>query len=95
MNFTESTRRQMNLVNQYTAAKRIGIDVRTLRRWHRQGTGPTRRNMEHHRPIVYNRVEVEQFAATYHSALRTQSPANGHLEADHEQTTANGHNEII
>jgi hypothetical protein len=95
MSFTESSRRQMNLVNQYTVAKKIGIDVRTLRRWHRLGIGPTRRNMERHRPIVYNRVEVEQFAATYNSALRMQSPANGHLEADHEQTAANGHSEII
>jgi hypothetical protein len=84
----------MNLVNQYTAAKRIGVDVRTLRRWHRQGIGPTRRNMERHRPIVYNRVEVEQFAATYNSALRVQSPANGHSEADHVQIPANGHFEI-
>jgi hypothetical protein len=90
MNFTESSRRQMNLVNQHTAAKRIGIDVRTLRRWHRHGIGPTRRNIEHRKPIFYSRVEVEQFAATYNSALGMQSPANGHLVVDHEQATANG-----
>ena len=84
----------MNLINQHTAAKRIGIDVRTLRRWHRQGIGPTRRNIDHHRPILYSRVEVEQFAATYNSALGMQTPASGHLEADHEQTTANGHHHI-
>lgn len=84
----------MNLINQYTAAKRIGIDVRTLRRWHRQGIGPTRRNIEHRRPTFYSRVEVEQFAATYNSALGMQSPANGHLEVDHEQTAAKGHHHI-
>jgi hypothetical protein len=94
MSFTESSMRQMNLVNQHTAAKRIGVDVRTLRRWHRQGIGPTRRNIEHRRPILYSRVEVEQFAATYNSALGVQSPANGHSEADHEQTAANGHHHI-
>jgi hypothetical protein len=95
MDFTESSRRQMNLVNQYTAAQRIGIDVRTLRRWHRQGIGPTRRNIEHHRPIFYSRIEIEQLAATYNSAFRMQSPANGYFEVDHEQTTATGHNEIV
>ena len=93
MNFTESSRRQMDLINLRTAARIIGIDVRTLRRWHRLGIGPTRRNVEHRR-IFYSRIEAEQFAATYNSAPRMQSPANGHLEADHEQTAANGHNEI-
>jgi hypothetical protein len=90
MNFTESSRRQMDHIKLRTAARIIGIDVRTLRRWHRLGIGPTRRNIEHRR-IFYSRIEVEQFAATYNSALRMRSPANGHLEADHEQTAANGH----
>jgi hypothetical protein len=94
MTFTESSMRQMKFVNQHIAAKRIGIDVRTLRRWHRQGIGPTRRNIEHRRPILYSRVEVEQFAATYNSAISVQTPANGHSEADHVQTPANGHFEI-
>jgi hypothetical protein len=93
MNFTESSRRQMDLINLRTAARILGIDVRTLRRWHRLGIGPTRRNIEHRR-IFYSRIEVEQFAATYNSALGVQTPANGHLEVDHEQTTANGHFEI-
>jgi hypothetical protein len=49
MSFTESTLRSMrdeawrraNLVDQHTAAKMIGIDVRTLRRWHDQGLAPS------------------------------------------------------
>ena len=81
MNFTESSRRQMDLINLRTAARIIGIDVRTLRRWHRLGIGPTRRNVEHRRFIFYSRIEAEQFAAIYNSAPRTQSPANGHLES--------------
>ena len=54
--------------------------VATLRRWHRQGTGPTRRNIEHRRPIFYSRVEVEQFAATYNWKPSVQTPASGHFE---------------
>jgi len=102
MSFTESSMRQMreeawrreNLVDQHAAAKMIGIDLRTLRRWHRRGIGPKRPFRLRKRPIYYSRVEVEQFAATYNSALRMQPPANGHSKVDHEQTTANGHLKI-
>ena len=80
MSFTESSMRQINLFNQHTAAERIGVDVRTLRRWHRQGIGPTRQNIEHRKPILYSRVEVEQFAATYNWKPSVQTPANGHFE---------------
>jgi hypothetical protein len=102
MSFTESGMQQMRdeawrrekLVEQHIAAKMIGIDVRTLRRWHRRGIGPERQVRVRKKPIFYSRVEVEQFAATYNSALGVQSPANGHLEIDHEQTAANGHSEV-
>jgi hypothetical protein len=83
----------MDYINPRTAAQIIGVDIRTLRRWHRLGVGPTRRNMERHRPTVYSRTEVEQFAASYNSTLGVQTPANGHSEADHVQTPANGHSE--
>ena len=99
MSYTESSMRQMreeawireNLVDQHAAAKMIGIDLRTLRRWHRRGFGPKRFFRIRKKPIYYTKVEVEQFAATYNSALRKQSLANGHLKVDHEQTSANGH----
>jgi DNA-binding transcriptional regulator YiaG len=66
MTFTESTMQSMrqeawrreNLVDQHTAAKMIGIDVRTLRRWHDQGIGPKRWHRRFHRKIFYSRVEV-------------------------------------
>jgi hypothetical protein len=88
MSFTESSMRLVreeawrreNLVDRCTAAKMIGIDVRTLRRWHRQGIGPTRQNIEHRKPILYSRVQVEQFAATYNWKPSVQTPANEHFE---------------
>jgi hypothetical protein len=112
MSYTESSMRQMreeawireNLVDQHAAAKMIGIDLRTLRRWHRQGFGPKRFFPVRKRPIYYSKVEVEQFAATYDSGsagshLQTDiskvdhehTTANGHSKVDHEHTTANGH----
>jgi hypothetical protein len=106
MSFTESSMRSMreeawrreNLVDQHTAAKMIGIDVRTLRRWHLQDIGPKRWPIRIHRRILYSRVEVEQFAATYNSnsLIDTHTSANGLLEADHddEHLSANGHLEF-
>jgi hypothetical protein len=102
MNFTESSMRQMkleawydeNCVDQHTAAKMIGIDVRTLRRWDHKGIGPKRLiRSDRKKPILYSRVEVEQFAAIYNSKspISTQPFANGHLEVDQLQTAANGH----
>jgi hypothetical protein len=75
----EETWRRENLVDQRTAAKIIGVDVRTLRRWHREGVGPKRQILRRKKPIFYCRVEVEQFATTYISALK-QSSATGHLQ---------------
>ena len=88
MKLSESSMRQMkeeawydeNCVDQHTAAKMIGIDVRTLRRWHHQSVGPKRRPIRFHRRIYYARIEVEQFAATYNSnsPIGMQPPASCH-----------------
>jgi hypothetical protein len=97
MNFTESSQRAIraealrrkNFVTLRAAAGILGVDVRTLRRWHDQGIGPKRQELVRKRPIFYLRADVEEFAARKLAAV--QSPATGHSEADHKPTTANGH----
>ncbi len=63
MAFSQSSLRQLDLIGRHTAAKILGIDIRTLQRWHHQHIGPERKNEDHKRPIQYSRTEVEKWAA--------------------------------
>jgi hypothetical protein len=88
----EEAWRRENLIGLRATSTILGINVRTLRRWHDQGIGPKRQELVRKRPIFYLRAEVEEFAARKLAAV--QSSASGHSEADHKPTTANGHFEI-
>jgi phage terminase Nu1 subunit (DNA packaging protein) len=63
MALSESSLRQLDLIGRHTAAKILGITIRTLQRWHHQGIGPQRKNWKSDRPIQYSRTEVEEWAA--------------------------------
>ncbi|HUN95798.1 MAG TPA: hypothetical protein VMU69_06110 [Bradyrhizobium sp.] len=101
MSFTENTLRILrqevwrreNLIGLRATAERMGIDVRTLRRWHVSGIGPKRQNDEHKRPISYLRAEVEEFAAANRGRGAARPYARRHSERGNKATTANGHPE--
>jgi hypothetical protein len=91
----EEAWRRENLIGLRATSTILGINVRTLRRWHDQGIGPKRQELVRKRPIFYLRAEVEEFAATFNRKLEAaQSPANGHSEKNQQPTSASGHLEI-
>ena len=55
--------RRRDLIGRHATAEILGITLRTLQRWYRQGIGPQRKNGEHKRPIQYSKTEVEEWAA--------------------------------
>jgi MerR HTH family regulatory protein len=90
-------RRRADSIGVRAAAQILGVDVRTLRRWHRDGVGPKRRQWwKRTRPTLYSRAEVEKFAASRKGKRlgRVQPSANGHSEAERVQAHAEGHSEV-
>jgi predicted site-specific integrase-resolvase len=58
------------VVNQQTAAAMLGVSVSTLRRWHRDGTGP--RVIRVSRLVRYRPADLQLFLRRFeHAALTT------------------------
>jgi len=55
--------RRRDLIGRHATAEILGVTIRTLQRWHRQGLGPQRKNWKSDRPIQYSRTEVEEWVA--------------------------------
>jgi MerR HTH family regulatory protein len=92
-----AAKHRADLIGVQAAAVMLGVDARTLRRWHDHDVGPKRKNREGKRPIRYSRLEVQQFAAIRNGKrlVRVQLPASGHSDADLVQPPANGHSETL
>jgi predicted DNA-binding transcriptional regulator AlpA len=52
-------------IDRHEAARMLGVTIRTLQRWHRQGYGPPRKRWLG-RGVGYSRAEVEQWIAEHH-----------------------------
>jgi hypothetical protein len=70
MQFSESSLRMIrahnpDLIDRHVAATIMGVTVRTLQRWYRQGIGPQRTNAPHRRPIRYSRTETEKWSLSH------------------------------
>jgi hypothetical protein len=88
-----AAKHRADLIGVQATAAILGVDERTLRRWHDDDVGPKRKNREGKRPILYSRTEVQQFAAALKGKrfVRMQTAASGHLDADRVQASSNGH----
>src|SRR6266542_1733318 len=74
--FTESTRQQIaasraqrdpDRIGRRATAAVLGVTIRTLQRWDRDGFGPPRRNEPGKRPIWYSRSN-----GLHHTAIRNE-----------------------
>jgi MerR HTH family regulatory protein len=51
-----------DLIDRHAAAQKLGVEVRTLHRWHRRGFGPARKPFHgDKRDVYYSLAEVEQW----------------------------------
>ena len=88
-------KRRADSIGVHAAAEILGVDVRTLRRWHKDDVGPKRTSLKGKRPILYSRTEVQQFVAALSGKrlVGRETRASGHSEAVPVQTCSNGHSE--
>jgi hypothetical protein len=55
-----------DLIDRHAAAEIIGVEVRTLHRWHSKGYGPPRKPFAtYRRDVYYSRVETNRWKAEH------------------------------
>ncbi len=86
----EARRHDPDLISRHLAAEILGVTVRTLQRWHRQGIGPQRKNRPDQRPIRYSRTEVKRWAADNRMTALIQRADDDIQRADDANRTSRG-----
>ena len=53
-----------DIIDRHATAALLGVNVRTLQRWHHDGYGPKRLSGRGHLSVLYRRSEVEEWMST-------------------------------